>query len=283
MGLPGRPSLARILLLPVAAVRPRRWRPAPPWPGLWTTGGRLRPVRLPSQSGAPCAAGAGAFVPGRVLVGFEAGRGGGPAGGRGRGRRAGRGRERAGPGWSSWTGAPTSARPPAGWPTGRGWRSPSRTGSAGSTPATRTSAGTSSPGPGANVVQAHDDGDQGRGPHRGRGRHRGGGRRSRRPGRRRRRRVRRPRRSQAGSPSAGAAGISGCVAGAGHAHQLPRHRGGQRDRRPRQRQRHHRRRPRGDRRVLPGRQRPAAASPSPTCDKRPAPDRRRRRRSTWST
>ena len=74
MGLPGRPSLARLLLLalllstfPVAA------RPAPagavdnrrtPPPGSSTL-----PVR------GPIPAGAGSFVPGRVLVGFEAGAG----------------------------------------------------------------------------------------------------------------------------------------------------------------------------------------------------------------
>jgi Subtilase family len=74
MGLPGRRSLAHILLLPVLlsglALTPRvalagdvdnRRTPA--------TGSATLPVR------GPIAAGAGAFVPGRVLVGFEAGSG----------------------------------------------------------------------------------------------------------------------------------------------------------------------------------------------------------------
>jgi hypothetical protein len=74
MGLPGRPSLARVLLLsvvlsglalgpgaaPAGAVDSRRT----PLPGSATL-----PVR------GPRAAGAGSFVPGRVLVGFEAGAG----------------------------------------------------------------------------------------------------------------------------------------------------------------------------------------------------------------
>jgi hypothetical protein len=74
MGLPGRPSLARVLLLsvvlsglalgpgaaPAGAVDSRRTLP----PGSATL-----PVR------GPRAAGAGSFVPGRVLVGFEAGAG----------------------------------------------------------------------------------------------------------------------------------------------------------------------------------------------------------------
>ena len=100
------------------------------------------------RGGAVAPGGADAFAPGRVLVGFEAGAGEqGRRVGRGRGRRAGRGRERPDPGGRAGPGRPTCARPPGGWPTGQGWRTPSRTGSAGSTPATRTSAGTSSPGP----------------------------------------------------------------------------------------------------------------------------------------
>ena len=74
MGLPGRPSLARMLLLSVVlSALPVAARPAPtgavdnrrtPPPGSSTL-----PVR------GPIPAGAGSFVPGRVLVGFEAGAG----------------------------------------------------------------------------------------------------------------------------------------------------------------------------------------------------------------
>jgi hypothetical protein len=85
MGLPGRCS---------------RWRPTP------------GPAERPRPD---------AFVPGRVLVGFEAG-----AGEQGRRTGAAGGRVvagRAGPGWSSSTGMPTSGRPPpAGQPAGRGLR-----------------------------------------------------------------------------------------------------------------------------------------------------------------
>jgi len=89
MGLPGRRS---------------RWR-RPPGPAE-----RPRPATRPD-----------AFVPGRVLVGFETG-----AGEQGRRTGAAAGRVvagRAGPGWSSSTGVPTSGRPPpAGQPAGRGLR-----------------------------------------------------------------------------------------------------------------------------------------------------------------
>jgi hypothetical protein len=74
MGLPGRTSLARILLLAVGAVRPRPGARAAsagvvdnrrtPMPGSATL-----PVR------GPIPATAGSFAPGRVLVGFEAGAG----------------------------------------------------------------------------------------------------------------------------------------------------------------------------------------------------------------
>jgi hypothetical protein len=72
MGLPGRPSLTGILLpallsaLPVAAraARPGCGQPEDTQPGSSTL-----PVR------GPIPAGAGSFVPGRVLVGFEAGAG----------------------------------------------------------------------------------------------------------------------------------------------------------------------------------------------------------------
>jgi hypothetical protein len=72
MGLPGRTSLARILLLAVAlsglALTPRAASAgAVDSPGTPQPGSATLPVR------GPRAAGAGSFAPGRVLVGFEAG------------------------------------------------------------------------------------------------------------------------------------------------------------------------------------------------------------------
>jgi hypothetical protein len=123
MGLPGRPPLAHVLLLAVALAC------VPTAPSAAAVGEPAAPVSAPAGAvdnrrtpplgsatlpvRGPMRAGAGAFAPGRVLVGFEPGAG-------EEGRRAAAaavdGRVRpgtAGPGWSSWTGTPTCARPPA--------------------------------------------------------------------------------------------------------------------------------------------------------------------------
>src|SRR5688572_23138801 len=135
MGMPDRPSLARILALSVALSALPLTAPA---------AGAAGPAPAPAERARP-AARQDAFVPGRVLVGFEAG-----AGEQGRRTAAAAvdGRVVAGTGRTRVVeldrGADVraAARRLADRP---GWPSPSRTGSAGSTPATPRSAGTSSP------------------------------------------------------------------------------------------------------------------------------------------
>ena len=278
MGLPGRRSLARMLLArPAPAVAAPRWRPAPPRPGLWTTGGRPRPVRLPSQSGAPC-------QPGRVRGRVRSCPGGCWSGSRpGRGSRAGgRPRPRSTGGSLAGTGRTRVVE------LGRGAdvraaarRLADRPGVAFAEPDWVRRLDACDPdgllAPPAPARRQPGRGPRrrppGRGPHRGRGRHRGAGGDPRRPRHRRRRRVQRPRPRGPGRRAL-ALPRQRLRRGRGHAHQLPRHRGGQRDRGRRRRRRHHRRRPRGHHRLLPGR-RHRRRHPQLVPAQRPPPHRRR--------
>jgi hypothetical protein len=76
MGLPGRTPLARTLLLAVVlSVVPLAARASEPAPARAVSAARPATHRAPARTRARPAAGRDAFVPGRVLVGFEAGAG----------------------------------------------------------------------------------------------------------------------------------------------------------------------------------------------------------------